>query len=79
MMALERTIRNPNHPNTEHENVQYLNGFGIQMLGIRAPAVIHMTKMFDNLNSVRSCKVMVYIAFFIHCRFNSMSEACEYF
>ena len=31
---LERTIRNPNHPNTEHESVRYSNGFSI-----RAPTV----------------------------------------
>ena len=37
MMVLEqlqRTIRNPNHPNTD-ENVRYSNGFGIRMFGIR--------------------------------------------
>ena len=36
---LERTIRNLNHPNTEHENVWYSNGLGIRMFGIRAPTV----------------------------------------
>ena len=37
---LERTIKNPNHPNTEHENVHYSDGFGIRMVGIRAPTVV---------------------------------------
>ena len=37
---LERTIRNSNHPNTDHENVRYSNGFGIRMFGIRAPTVV---------------------------------------
>ena len=27
------------HPNTEHENVRYLNGFGFRAFRIRAPSV----------------------------------------
>ena len=38
-IAIEPTIRKPNHPNTEHENVRYSNGFGIRMFGIRALTV----------------------------------------
>ena len=37
--ALERTIRKPNHPNTEHENVRFSNVFGIRMFRIQAPTV----------------------------------------
>ena len=41
--VLERTIRKPNHPNTENEKVRFSNVFGIQMFVIRAPTVFTIT------------------------------------
>ena len=34
-----RNVRKLNHPNTEHENIWYSNGFRNRMFGIRAPTV----------------------------------------
>ena len=39
-IVMVRNVRKLNHPNTEHENVRYSNGFGNRMFGIRAPTVV---------------------------------------
>ena len=55
----QTTLQNPNHSESEHQNILYLNVFGIQMLGIQAPSYVCYSVV---CKSYSACKLIHYFS-----------------